>query len=900
MTSGNIAPHAHADKFQQFLASIKPSDRPPFGPIEAAEIAPAAAHRSPFSAEIDRLTAGGYLPLLRPCLPPGVRFTTWDKATKTVVEKTSDGKVPGELVGDKWRAMADWRNRTPTAADVATWRNWPDAGICLTTGGVGALDIDIKIDRSETGAEAERARSLVDAIKRLTADALDRPVDQLPMRWRENSTSCMVLMRLATTLGKRRLHLVDVASGRQHAVEFLATGQQIVVSGVHVSGSRVRSSLPDIPFDALPILESGRLDALVPAIAEKAASMGFRLASSKAGSGKELKPPYSPAVAVLRAVMARRAEWAPQIVPCRPSSDHEWRVTSAELDRDLEEDLAIFADGIEDYGAEWTHTPASLVVEFGSIDADGDITYGGSPLYGSRGGRPFAPVGELDASIRRPSEAEALTWLCRRLAGNPLPAFERGATWATSLPAIGRSVGLVWEALEAARFFDHVEGDRPESWQADRLVKNADFLVAIRAVEPERFSRIEDAHQSGAVDLCKLADERQAAVATSPIRLEAPTPGSISWIDPASWTGKPIRAREWEVEGWIPRHETTLLYGDGGVGKTLLIHQYATCAATGKSFLGQETRPARVMAFFCEDSEDELHRRQADINGMLHVDYSDLANLRISSRKHDDNALGVWDKAMGTTKLTPAWHRLRDDAVAWGADVVIVDTLSDVYVGDEIARAQVNSFVKTCLGRLASEIGGSVIALGHPSVSGKTSGTGTSGSTQWSNAVRSRLYLRYPDKTERGKIRELETMKLNYGPKGSVLKIRWDRGAFDVVAGMSTADRPAGFPASAVPDLADAVEAAVAAAINECAGVALATGRTSANYAPKVLKRRSPDVLQAFSVSEVEAAIGRMEQNGTIRHEEIGRDGSRRAVKGYVLVPDKMSASSPKTDAAFD
>lgn len=48
--------------------------------------------------------------------------------------------------------------------------------------------------------------------------------------------------------------------------------------------------------------------------------------------------------------------------------------------------------------------------------------------------------------------------------------------------------------------------------------------------------------------------------------------------------------------------------------------------------------------------------------------------------------------------------------------VVIVDTIADTYGGNEIDRAQVNAFVKSCLGRLAQAIGGTVIALGHPSM----------------------------------------------------------------------------------------------------------------------------------------------------------------------------------------
>ncbi|OWK18889.1 hypothetical protein AJ88_03160 [Mesorhizobium amorphae CCBAU 01583] len=216
------------------------------------------------------------------------------------------------------------------------------------------------------------------------------PIERLPLRWRENSTSCMILVRLAGPLGKRILRLVDTATSREHAVEFLAKGQQIVVGGMHASGARVQSSLPNVPLEALPTLDSAKLDELIPAIVEAARSLGFSLASSKGGSGREMKPPYAPAVAVHRAVMARRSDWVPSIVPCAPTPDHEWRITSAELDRDLEEDLAIFPDGIRDYGTERTHTPTSFIREFGAIAGDGSIGFGGSPLYGSHGGISFA------------------------------------------------------------------------------------------------------------------------------------------------------------------------------------------------------------------------------------------------------------------------------------------------------------------------------------------------------------------------------------------------------------------------------------------------------------------------------------------------------------------------------
>src|SRR5262249_15721068 len=149
--------------------------------------------------------------------------------------------------------------------------------------------------------------------------------------------------------------------------------------------------------------------------------------------------------------------------------------------------------------------------------------------------------------------------------------------------------------------------------------------------------------------------------------------------------------------------EVTLMYGDGGIGKTLLAHQYATCAATGKDWLSQETRPAKVMCFFCEDSEDELHRRQSAINRALGVTFRDLSNLGLTSRRNMDNLLAVWDRSTGEMKARNVWHELRQAVLDFGAEVLIIDTIADVYAGDELSRAQVTAFVKACLGRLGHE-----------------------------------------------------------------------------------------------------------------------------------------------------------------------------------------------------
>ncbi|MER9166215.1 DUF3987 domain-containing protein [Mesorhizobium australicum] len=532
MDTGNIVPRGDVGKFQQYLASIKPTAQPVLAQTASRQdVTP-----SPFDALADAMLAGGYMPFLRPCLPPGVMFTTWDRAAKRVIEKTSDGKVPGEFSEGRWKAMADWPNRTPTAADVAAWRAWPDAGMCLATGTAAALDIDVKIDEAAAGPEADRGRALVAAIKELAADALDLATDRLPLRWRDGSTSCMVLVRLSEPLGKRRLQLADIATERKYAVEFLAKGQQIVIAGMHASGARVQSSLPSTPLDALPVLTGARLDALIPAIAEAAKQLGFSLVSSKVSTGCEQTPPYSPGVAVLRAVMARRAEWVPSVVPCTPSDDREWRITSADLERDLEEDLTIFSDGIHDFGSERTHPPTSFICEFGSIDDAGGISFDGAPVYGTGEGQSYAVVGEPATVVRRPDEAQALTWLCRTLAGSQFPAFAAGATWSSSsLPAIARAVGLSWHTLEATRFFEFAAGEEPATWQADKLSEKADTLAALQAVDPNAFALLEFANEmkSAPTDLQKIVDERRAAVAASLPDLGAPAADHAEEAEPA-------------------------------------------------------------------------------------------------------------------------------------------------------------------------------------------------------------------------------------------------------------------------------------------------------------------------------------------------------------------------------
>jgi RecA-family ATPase len=90
-----------------------------------------------------------------------------------------------------------------------------------------------------------------------------------------------------------------------------------------------------------------------------------------------------------------------------------------------------------------------------------------------------------------------------------------------------------------------------------------------------------------------------------------------------------------------------------------------------------------------------------------------------------------------------------------------------------------------------------VVLLGHPSLPGLNSGSGTSGSTAWNNSVRSRLYLSRivqdgyePDPNKR----VLGVKKLNFGPTGGEIAMTWQDGVFVVDQSETDLDR---FAASA-------------------------------------------------------------------------------------------------------
>jgi RecA-family ATPase len=192
--------------------------------------------------------------------------------------------------------------------------------------------------------------------------------------------------------------------------------------------------------------------------------------------------------------------------------------------------------------------------------------------------------------------------------------------------------------------------------------------------------------------------------------------------------------------------------------------------------------PGRALGIFCEDDETELQRRQWSINHALGVDASRLENLRYLARLGHDNALITFDGSdVGTP--TPFAAALDELCGEFRPDLLVLDTIADLFPANENDRAKVRQFVQTILGGLARRHGCAVLALGHPSVTGMNNGTGQSGSTAWNNTFRSRFYLtREEGEQADPNGRLLTRKKANYAARDAETRLQWYEGTFRVVS----------------------------------------------------------------------------------------------------------------------
>jgi RecA-family ATPase len=118
---------------------------------------------------------------------------------------------------------------------------------------------------------------------------------------------------------------------------------------------------------------------------------------------------------------------------------------------------------------------------------------------------------------------------------------------------------------------------------------------------------------------------------------------SLSVIFPPDWQGVAVPERKWVVDKLMPLDNVTMLSGDGGVGKSQIALQLLISAALSRHWLGYPTLSCKALGVFCEDDEDEIHRRTYWTCQDLGVELRDLHNLKMISRVGLDSIMVDFD-----------------------------------------------------------------------------------------------------------------------------------------------------------------------------------------------------------------------------------------------------------------
>ena len=341
------------------------------------------------------------------------------------------------------------------------------------------------------------------------------------------------------------------------------------------------------------------------------------------------------------------------------------------------------------------------------------------------------------------------------------------------------------------------------------------------------------------------------------------------FVSAKSFKDKDVPPREWLISGLIPANTVTLLSGDGGTGKSLLALQLAMSVATGSwRWLDRQPDQGRALYIGAEDDLEEMHRRINDMIFARRITWDDIDDLKLASLADRDALLSILDPKTNVLYPSPLWSEIELAIKAHEPKVVILDTLADLYPGNENDRAQARQFIGQ-LRRVCVENRVTIVLLSHPSLSGMSSGSGTSGNTAWSNSVRSRLYMQRiidggyeADKSAR----KITVMKSNYGETGLELVMKYNDGAFEYEGQADSLDRMAN------DQKADTVYLRLLDQVTKVGMELSATG--GANYAPTVFARQSDR--DGVTRAQFLAAQDRLLVKGELEIYETGPASKRR------------------------
>lgn len=462
----------------------------------------------------------------------------------------------------------------------------------------------------------------------------------------------------------------------------------------------------------------------------------------------------------------------------------------------------------------------------------------------------------LDIAALNSAEAERLNGF--EIDGT-LPAFTDARRAVALAPVDQKLRVLEAEATRLAASCDHIEN----AAIVDLLTDIATANGLVREYGYDTIQHVLQVGLSGATAFASLLGEPEDIGSEKHLRT----------VDAHELHGRTLPLRQEHVPGLIPARNVTLFTGDGGTGKSLLALQLAASTALSTGWIGFDVTPGRVLCLIAEDELDEIHRRLTDIVTAYGHQLSDLTNLRIVPLAGEDAVLAAPSPRTNLIATTELFAKVKSEIANYRPKLLLMDTLADLFGGEENQRAQARQFISLIRGlSLAFDL--TAVLLAHPSLSGLAAGTGSSGSTGWGNSVRSRLFLsRVLDEAKQEAdpdLRVLRTTKANYGRTGGEVRLRWCQGVF-----MPEQANPTGmFDHIAANQAADSV-------FLDCLRMATAQGRQfspsrCSTFAPTCFARM-PEA-KGYRANVLAMAMERLLSSGAVTVTTKGPPSKQRAV----------------------
>jgi hypothetical protein len=187
----------------------------------------------------------------------------------------------------------------------------------------------------------------------------------------------------------------------------------------------------------------------------------------------------------------------------------------------------------------------------------------------------------------------------------------------------------------------------------------------------------------------------------------------VAALDVFEHTGKEvIEPRKWVVPGWMMEKCLTILAGQPGIGKTIILHMLAWCLATGVGFFGKPIfRTGNVLIIAAEETINEINLRLKAIQQFLG---GELTTHKIYKRGlEQDLKLIKFKKDSAVT--TAQYHQLEKLIKDKNIKHIILDPLINFQSGsyDENSNQNMEEYIKNTLIPLTFLNEGTLIAGHH-------------------------------------------------------------------------------------------------------------------------------------------------------------------------------------------